>query len=256
MSEALSFVVAIPARYASTRLPGKPLREIDGRPMIHHVIDRGLESGAGQVVVATDSREIADSVSGLDCEVRLTAGGHRSGTERLAECAALCEWPDDTIVVNLQGDEPLLPGELLHRAARDLSDHPAASVASLCHRIDTAAERDDPHAVKVVMDEAGFALYFSRAPVPFGGEASEVLPPEPGWYRHIGIYAYRAGVLRELGRLAPTALEQSESLEQLRALGHGYRIHMGIVSGPLPPGVDTAADLERVESVLKKDGPS
>lgn len=256
MSEGeLPFRVAIPARYASTRLPGKPLRRLAGRTLLEHVYRRASASGALEVVIATDDPRIRDAAEGFGATVCMTSSEHLSGTDRLAEVAARHGWPDEVIVVNVQGDEPQMPPALIRQAAQALAAHPAAGIATACARIERAAEAFDPNVVKVVRDREGFALYFSRAPVPWhreafaGGSAtSGGLPSEPSWFRHIGLYAYRVAVLREFPRLEPAMVERAEALEQLRALWHGIRIYVAEAALVPPPGVDTEADLARVEA--------
>ncbi len=247
------FRVAIPARYASTRLPGKPLRLLAGRPLLEHVYRRALASGALEVVIATDDRRIQEAAESFGAPVCMTSSEHRSGTDRLAEVAARCGWPDEAIVVNLQGDEPQMPPALIRQVATELEDHPAAGIATVCARIRQSAEVFDPNVVKVVRDREGFALYFSRAPIPWhreafraGGEDLTELPTDAAWFRHIGLYAYRVAVLRSFPRLASAPCEQTESLEQLRALWQGIRIHVAEAAEAPPPGVDTEADLARV----------
>lgn len=250
-----AFKVAIPARYASTRLPGKPLLDLAGKPMIRHVYERGLESGADEVVIATDDERIAAAVRGFGAEVVLTAADHPSGTDRLAEAARIRAWDGDAIVVNLQGDEPLMPGALLRRVADDLAACPDAAVSTLATPIRSRREVFDPHAVKVVTDRAGYALNFSRAPMPwwrdgFADARSDELPEEAVYHRHLGIYAYRADFLARYSELSPSPLERVESLEQLRVLWHGYRMHVHEVEEAPGHGVDTAEDLKRVARVL------
>lgn len=247
------FIVAIPARMASTRLPGKPLAPIGGVPMIVHVARRALASGAAEVVVATDDARIADALSKSGVSVAMTRADHASGSDRLAECAEVRAWPDDAIVVNLQGDEPLAPASGIRAVASALAeiDAPMATLATPILSVD---ELFDPNCVKVVCDTNGKALYFSRAPVPWPRDAFAVgrarLPDDIPFLRHIGIYAYRAGFLRRFATLSRTRLEQSESLEQLRALEHGFSIAVREAPEPFPPGVDTPEDLARVERIL------
>jgi len=253
MAKVHSFVVAIPARFGSTRLPGKPLQAIAGEPMVLHVARRALRAGAGQVVVATDDARVADALRGEAVRVVMTRADHASGSDRLADAAEQCGWPDDTVVVNLQGDEPLAPAAGIRCVAEALagSDAPMATLAA---PIVEAHELFDPHCVKVVVDASGHALYFSRAPLPWARDsfasARERLPPGVPFLRHIGIYAYRAGFLRRFTQLSPTPLERAESLEQLRALEHGHRIAVRLTPEPFPAGVDTLADLERVRALL------
>lgn len=252
-----NFIVAIPARLASQRLPGKLLKPLNGKPLIHHTVDRAIESGAQSVIVATDAEVIAESVTGLPCEICMTAGSHRSGTDRLAECAERMRWPDETIVVNLQGDEPLVSGKWLRQLALDLAADNTAAIATLCHPIDARAEIFDPNVVKVVLSEQGYALYFSRAPIPWDrasfSQAGDELTSGTGWYRHVGVYAYRASALRAFGKLQATPAELRESLEQLRALEHGYSIHVRIVEDRMPPGIDTESDMEQVALILQQE---
>jgi 3-deoxy-manno-octulosonate cytidylyltransferase (CMP-KDO synthetase) len=254
MSEPLAFKVAIPARYASTRLPGKPLLTLAGRPMIEHVHRRAVESGASEVVIATDDPRIAEAAKGFGATVCMTSAEHRSGTDRLSEAAETLGWAEGDIVVNLQGDEPLMPPALIHQVAQDLSEHGDAPMATLCARIHTTAELFDPHIVKVVLDHAGYALYFSRAVIPWDRDAfavtTEALPESVDHFRHIGMYAYRAGFLKHYAELKPCALERTEALEQLRALWHGVRIHVAEAVEMPGPGVDTRKDLEKVERLL------
>jgi 3-deoxy-manno-octulosonate cytidylyltransferase (CMP-KDO synthetase) len=247
------FIVAIPARYAASRLPGKPLRLLAGEPMVVHVARRALAAGASQVVVATDDARIAEAVAGFPLTVCMTRADHPSGTDRLAECAQALGWPDDRIVVNLQGDEPFAPPEGIREVARTLaaSDAPMATLASPIDA-DTDAYFD-PNAVKVVRAASGLALYFSRAPVPWQRDrfARDRTSPAPGALRHIGIYAYRAGFLRRFAALPPGVLEQHEALEQLRVLEAGHAIAVGLTPVPFPPGVDTEDDLARVDALLR-----
>jgi 3-deoxy-manno-octulosonate cytidylyltransferase (CMP-KDO synthetase) len=256
-----AFKVAIPARYGSTRLPGKPLRTLAGHPMLEHVYRKAIASGAEEVVIATDDSRIYEVAQTFGASVCLTATDHVSGTDRLAEVATRQGWPDDAIVVNLQGDEPLMPPALLQQVALGLASHPDAGIATLCTRIDTAHEVFDPHAVKVVRDARGYALYFSRAPIPYhrdeffkNGDHLPELPSSSDYFRHLGLYAYRAADLRRYPQLPPCRLEQTESLEQLRALWNGIRIYVEEVVEVPPPGVDTEQDLARVEAWLAASG--
>ncbi len=251
----LPFKVVIPARFASTRLPGKPLLSIAGRPMLEHVYRQAIGSGAGEVVIATDDERIRQAAEGFGAQVLMTDSAHPSGTDRLAEVARRMGWSADTLVVNLQGDEPLMPVDLLLQVAENLAAFPDASMATLCAPITGSEEIFDPHAVKVVMDRAGYALYFSRAPIPWDRDSfalsTDALPEGVTHYRHIGLYAYRAGFLHEYQTLAPCELERAESLEQLRALWHGHRIHVDVARVAPPPDVNTAADLERVRRIIE-----
>lgn len=254
-----SFKVVIPARYGATRLPGKPLRLLAGKPIVQHVFERAMESGAEQVVIATDDERIRDAAVKFGARVCMTSPQHRSGTERLSEVAQRLDYPAEDIVVNLQGDEPLLPPSLIRQVAADLAAHSAASIATLCAPVTHAAQLFDPNVVKLVMDHAGFALYFSRAPIPwdrgrFGASAAPGQPihieVESDHYRHIGLYAYRCGFLHEYVARPSCRAEQLEALEQLRALWHGYRIHVAHAAVEPEAGVDTEDDLLRVERIL------
>ena len=255
--EPLRFRVAIPARYGSTRLPGKPLRLLAGRPLIEHVYRQALGSGALEVVIATDDPRIQTVAEGFGATVCMTSPDHLSGTDRLAEVADRLGWLDEAIVVNVQGDEPRLPPALIRQVATALAAHPDAGIATACARIHDPAEVFDPNVVKVVRDAADYALYFSRAPIPWhrgmfgtGGVPLAKLPADTVWWRHIGIYAYRAGVLRRYPQWPPAPEELAESLEQLRALWQGVRIQVVEAVATPPPGVDTEADLVRVAAML------
>ena len=249
-----SFIVAIPARYASTRLPGKPLQSIAGAPMVLHVARRALDAGAAQVVVATDDERIAGALRGSDARVVMTRADHASGSDRLAECAETLGWPDDAVIVNLQGDEPLAPPSGIRAVAEALVQS-GAPMATLATPVADVEEFLNPNCVKVVLAADGHALYFSRAPVPWPRDAfartRARLPADANGLRHIGIYAYRAGFLRRFAKLAPTPLERAESLEQLRALEHGFHVAVRVAPEPFPAGVDTPEDLERVRKLLE-----
>jgi 3-deoxy-manno-octulosonate cytidylyltransferase (CMP-KDO synthetase) len=250
----MSFSVIIPARLGATRLPGKPLLDIAGKPMIQHVFERARESGAQQVIIATDSAEIEAAAQQFGAQSFLTSVDHQSGTDRIAEVAEKLSLAEDHIVVNLQGDEPLMPAAVIHQVAENLAACPAASMSTVCTPITTTAELFDPHVVKVVKDEQGLALYFSRASIPWDREAfantAEVMPDNAVHFRHIGLYAYRAGFLRAYSQWSPCPLEQTESLEQLRALWHGHRIHVAEAIEVPQAGVDTERDLDVVRAVL------
>jgi 3-deoxy-manno-octulosonate cytidylyltransferase (CMP-KDO synthetase) len=250
-------VVAIPARFASTRLPGKPLRELGGVPLVLRVAQRAQQAGAQQVVVAVDDARVAAALSDQGVDVCMTRTGHASGSDRLAECALHYGWADDTIVVNLQGDEPFAPASGIRAVAQALAED-AAPMATLAAPIDNVAELFDPNAVKLVRGADGHALYFSRAPVPWPRDAfagdRQALPAGIPFLRHIGIYAYRAGFLARFTQLPRTPLEQAESLEQLRVLEHGYPIAVRLTPEPFPPGIDTAEDLARAEQWLRSHG--
>ena len=255
MNAAIPFIVAIPARYGSTRLPGKPLRQIAGLPMIVRVAMRARAAGASEVIVATDDERIEIALATSDVRVEMTRGDHKSGSDRLAEVATRLGWSDDTIVVNLQGDEPLAPSGGIRAVALALAEGDAP-MATLATPLTSVEELFDPNCVKLVRDQFGRALYFSRAPLPWPRDAfmhdRSTLPAETPFLRHIGIYAYRAGFLRRFAALPTTSLEQTESLEQLRALEHGFPIAVRIAPEPFPAGVDTAEDLARVERVIRE----
>ena len=239
------FAAIIPARYASTRFPGKPLADLGGKPMVVRVCERARASGADPVCVATDDARIADAVRKHGFEARMTRAEHASGTERIAEAAAQLGLADEAIVVNVQGDEPLIAPQLIARVAAALEANPQASVATACHPIHDAAEFANPNVVKAVLNAKGEALYFSRAAIPHPRSGA------PQALRHIGIYAYRAAFLERYASLAPSPLEVAEQLEQLRVLWHGYRIATVIEEGAVPPGVDTPADLQAVLKQLR-----
>lgn len=249
----MSFVAVIPARFASTRLPGKPLADIAGRPMIVRVAERARESGAAEVWIATDHEGVAEAVRAHGFEAVMTRPDHPTGTDRIAEVAALRGWPDDTVVVNVQGDEPRLSPQTVRDVADALAQHPDAAIATMCHAITSDDDLFDPNVVKVVMDRGGYAMYFSRATIPFARDwfrehrtLAEGLPA----FRHIGLYAYRSAFLRAYARLEPAPIEQFEALEQLRALWHGYRIAVRVTDRAPEAGVDTPADLERVRTLF------
>jgi 3-deoxy-manno-octulosonate cytidylyltransferase (CMP-KDO synthetase) len=250
----LAFTVIIPARMRSTRLPGKMLADIGGKPLVVWVAERALASGADNVVIATDHQEIADAAAAHGLKVCTTSTAHETGTDRLAEAVELLDLGDDEIVVNVQGDEPLIDPELIRKVAKELALRPKAAIATAAHPIDSAATFFDPNVVKVVIDTDGYAQYFSRAPIPFARDAfagsRDTLPEGLPAYRHIGIYAYRVKFLRTYSQLSPTAVERFEALEQLRALGHGCRIAVAFWNEALEAGVDTAEDLERVRRKL------
>ena len=249
----MHFRVVIPARYASSRLPGKPLADIGGRPMVLHVLERALQAGAESVVVATDDARVQQAVEAAGHQAMMTSPAHQSGTERLVEVAETLGWPDDVLVVNVQGDEPLIDPALIREAARQLVLHDDAVMATLAHPIHDHADFVNPNVVKVVADQAGYALYFSRAPIPWPRDAfaaQQAMPHELGALRHIGLYAYRAGFLRTYAGLAPSPLERFEMLEQLRVLWHGHRISLGVTPVAPAPGVDTPEDLERVRALF------
>ncbi|KPP98910.1 3-deoxy-manno-octulosonate cytidylyltransferase [Marinobacter sp. HL-58] len=260
----MSYTVVIPARYASTRLPGKPLADIAGRPMIAHVHDRACESGASRVIIATDDSRIETACRAFGAEVVMTSANHASGTDRLEEVARLMNFGPDERVVNVQGDEPLIPPELIDQVAANLEAHPDAAIATLCEPIPDATSVFNPNVVKVVFDHRGMAHYFSRAPIPWARDAwhtpegDRSLPEGVGYYRHIGIYGYRVSLLRDFVTWAPAPAEVTESLEQLRALYNGARIHVEEACRIPPSGVDTQQDLERLRTIMaakKKEAP-
>ncbi len=252
----MQFNVIIPARHDSNRLPGKPLLDIAGKPMIQHVYERARESGADKIIIATDDDRIANSAAGFGAEVCMTSAEHRSGTERISEVLTKTGLDDDSIVVNLQGDEPMMPPTLIHQVAQNLYEHHDASVATLQEQIHNAADLFDPHVVKVISDQSGYALYFSRAPIPWDRDAfsisTEELPETALHFRHVGLYAYRAGFIKQYVSWPACELEQMESLEQLRVLWHGHKIHIAQAGQPTEKGVDTDRDLARVRQVLEQ----
>ncbi|TAJ76631.1 MAG: 3-deoxy-manno-octulosonate cytidylyltransferase [Gallionellaceae bacterium] len=276
----IPFKVVIPARLASTRLPGKPLLDIGGKPMVVRVAEQAAQSGAQQIIIATDHTGIIAAAQSHGLAAAMTRTDHSSGTDRIAEVVAQQGWSDDTIVVNVQGDEPLIPPALISAVAQHLHDHPECAIATACHPIHDEAAMRNPNIVKAVLDKNGNALYFSRAPIPYprdafaqslpspaGGITSDLavvvsqpsrmarssnrgavgegrsLPAELPVLRHIGIYAYRVSFLRAFGQLTPAAIERIEALEQLRALWHGYKIGVSVTRDAPPGGVDTEADL-------------
>jgi 3-deoxy-manno-octulosonate cytidylyltransferase (CMP-KDO synthetase) len=243
--------VVIPARYASTRLPGKSLVDLCGKPLVQWVYERANESSADHVVIATDDERIAVAARAFGAQVCMTSAEHQSGTDRIAEVIESLALPDDEIVVNLQGDEPLMPPALLDQVADTLSTHSEAVMATVGHVIHDERDYHDPHVVKLVADSAGYALYFSRASIPWHRDAlSEGNTPLAPGHRHIGLYAYRAGFVKEYAKWPASPLEQAESLEQLRVLWHGKRIAVCEASELPGPGVDTPEDLERVRQIL------
>lgn len=242
----LKFNIVIPARHASTRLPGKPLLPIAGKPMVVRVAEQAALSGAQQIWVATDHHAIANVVHEHGFKACLTKENHASGTDRIAEVVEQQGWNDDTIVVNVQGDEPLMPPALIRAVAEHLHHHPECAIATACHTLHDEASLRNPNIVKTVLDQQGNALYFSRAPIPYPRDAfaqQQPLPNRLPVLRHIGIYAYRARFLRAFGQLAATPIEQFEALEQLRALYYGYKIGVFIADQAPPGGVDTEQDL-------------
>ncbi|TNI82381.1 3-deoxy-manno-octulosonate cytidylyltransferase [Aeromonas sobria] len=255
----MSFVVVIPARYASTRLPGKPLADIHGKPMVQHVVEKALQSGADRVIVATDDLRVAQALAATGVEVCMTSPDHQSGTERLAEVCRHYGFAADTIIVNVQGDEPLIPPAIIRQVADNLAAA-TAPMATLSVPIKDAEEAFNPNAVKVVTDKDGYALYFSRACIPWDRDRFAASDRAAGsheqigdhYQRHIGIYAYRAGFIQRYVDWTPSVLEQVEALEQLRVLWYGEKIHVAQALEAPPVGVDTQADLEKVRALLAK----
>jgi len=252
----MKFTVIIPARYASKRLPGKALLDICGKPMLQHVYERAIESGASAVYIATDDERIKTAAEEFGAQVILTKDTHRSGTDRLAEAVEHLSLNDDEIIVNLQGDEPLMPASLIEQVAKDLNEHEDASMATLCTPINTVDDVANPNVVKVVFNKAGYALYFSRAPIAWEREHFRVSSFRPSGhhmhYRHIGLYAYRAGFLDRFVNWPICDMEEMESLEQLRVLWNGERIHISEAAAIPPPGVDTQDELERVRRLVSQ----
>ena len=248
----MSYTVVIPARYGSTRLPGKPLLEIGGKPMVQRVWEQARSSSAEQVVIATDDERIRDVALAFGAEVCMTSVNHPSGTDRLQQVALELGLPDERIVVNVQGDEPLIPPAVINQVAANLGEHSAAGIATLCEEIHSLEELINPNAVKVVSDAGGMALYFSRAPIPWPREefmqGQQSMPGSGRWYRHIGIYAYRTAFLHQYVTWQPAPLEQLEQLEQLRALYNGVGIHVATAAQGVPGGVDTQGDLDAVRA--------
>lgn len=250
----LPFSVIIPARFASTRFPGKPLADLCGKPMIRHVWEQAGKSSASRVVIATDDPRIADAARGFDAEVVMTRTDHDSGTDRLAEAVALLGLADDSVVVNVQGDEPLVPPQIIDQVARNLALHPEAGIATLAELISDREHLFDPNVVKVVWNCDNMALTFSRAPLPWARDAlarsSTELPQGIPYYRHIGLYAYRVSFLHRFVQWQSCWLERCESLEQLRALWHGVPIHVEEALETPPLGIDTPKDLEKARRFL------
>ncbi len=242
----IPFYVVIPARIASSRLPGKPLLDIGGKAMVIRVAEQAAKSGAQQIMIATDHAPIVAVAVAEGFSACLTRADHSSGTDRIAEVVQQQGWSDEAIIVNVQGDEPLIPPGLIRAVAQHLFDHPECAIATAAHPLHEAEALRNPNIVKTVLDKNGNALYFSRAPIPFPRDSfaqNTALPVNLTVLRHIGIYAYRAGFLRTFGQLAPAAIEQIEALEQLRALYYGYKIGVTLTENAPPSGVDTEADL-------------
>ncbi|MCP3850095.1 MAG: 3-deoxy-manno-octulosonate cytidylyltransferase [Gammaproteobacteria bacterium] len=257
------FKIVIPARYASSRLPGKPLLMIAGKPMVQHTFERALQSQAAEVVIATDDQRIIDVASQFTDSVVMTSAEHASGTERLAEVVTLMGWDDNSIIVNVQGDEPLVSPKHINLVAESLKNNINAGMATLATPINETEEIFDSNIVKVVMDYQGYALYFSRAIIPWARDSFTMTSVEQqdvkaslidaNWYRHIGMYAYRATALQQYITLKPCMLEKTESLEQLRVLYNGIDIHVSIVHDQPGHGVDVEADIDKVEKLLSQE---
>ncbi len=246
----MSFTVVIPARYQSTRLPGKPLLDIAGKPMLHHVVERAQSSEADAVYIATDDERIRNSCQALGDNVIMTSAGHNSGTDRIEEVARLLNLKDEDIVVNVQGDEPMIPPEVINQVANDLAGHPDAQICTLFEEVTDYDNVLNPNNVKVVANDAGYALYFSRAPIPFPRNEFTHDKPHLKYKRHIGIYAYRVKVLHDFVNWQQSELEKTEQLEQLRAMANGVRIHIQKACAEIPAGVDTPEDLEKVRRLM------
>ena len=250
----------IPARYASTRFPGKPLIDLQGKPMVVRVAERAAQSAAMRVVVATDDQRIADACTRARVAVAMTHSDHATGTDRLSEVVTQLGLADDAVVVNVQGDEPLIPASVINQVAALLQQQPNAAMATFCHPIHDVADAINSNVVKCALSEAGEALYFSRAPIPYARDdwraGIDAMPSSLPMYRHIGLYAYRASFLRVFPTLAVPAIERFEALEQLRALAHGYRIAVAVVDAPLPPGIDTPEDYQRLRDLYSVSGES
>lgn len=245
----MSFIVVIPARYASTRLPGKPLLEIAGKPMLQHVYERALASAASAVYIATDDERVSEAALRFTQNVCMTSTAHQSGTDRIQEVAAQLALDEDAVIVNVQGDEPLIPPAAINQVAENLRLHSAAGIASLYESIQSETEFHNPNVVKVVTDLDGYAHYFSRAPIPFTRDSQDRSGESLG-KRHIGIYAYRVAILNRYVQWEQVPLEVAERLEQLRAMGHGVRIHMDEAMEKMPAGVDTQDDLDAVRALF------
>lgn len=254
----MDFNVIIPARLTSTRLPGKVLLDIAGKPMIQHAYERAKESGALNVVIATDDEKIAEIAEDFGAEVCMTASTHQSGTERLSEAVVKLGFDEDDIIVGLQADEPLMPPQLIMQLAQNLEEHDHVKVATLAAKLKNTADLLNPNVVKVVLNHRHYAMHFSRAPIPWDRDQFqdirhidiEKTKLADGYCRHIGIYAYRAGFLETYANWSACAIEKLESLEQLRILWNGFKIHVGMTDTPIPAGVDTQADLDRVRAAI------
>lgn len=246
----MKFKVVIPARLGSTRLPRKVLCEIGGRPVVQHVWEAAQQGGAAEVIIATDSDEVMQTCKAFGADARMTAASHTSGTDRINQIAQDARWPDDAIVVNVQGDEPLMPPALIRQCAELLARDSGAQIATLCHPLHMIEDWLNPNVVKLVKDSRDYALYFSRAPIPWKRDGAPQLPAGLA-YRHIGLYAYRVAALASFSALPGGDLENCEALEQLRALSAGLRIKVGVTHNPPPRGIDTEEDLQAVREILQ-----
>ena len=254
MTTALEYYIVIPARFASERLPGKMLLEVAEKPLVQHTWERASQSGAKDVVIATDDARILQAAESFGANAVMTASDHQSGSDRIAECAQLMGWQDNDLIVNLQGDEPLMPPACLDQVARLLDAQPQISIASLYWPISEAEEVTNPNVVKVVTDCNGRAMYFSRSPIPFARDFTDIdiaLRHGVEWKRHLGLYAYRLAALKAFTATAPSSLEKAERLEQLRLMERGGSITMATACEFIPAGVDTQEDLDRLRSILK-----
>lgn len=247
------YTIVIPARYGSTRLAGKMLADIAGKPMIYRVCERALKAEAACIYLATDDERIAEAVNGLNVQVVMTHPEHPSGTVRIAELIAKTSITPETIIVNLQGDLPLVPPTLLNQVAKNLKDHPEADISTLAESFQSYEHLERSQHVKVVLNQAGYALYFSRSIIPWASKEFLLNNGVQYYLQHIGLYAYRAGYITELASRPATQLEQMESLEQLRALFYGDKIHVAHALESCPAGVDTLEDLENVRNIFKKN---
>ncbi len=253
----MSYSIIIPSRYSSTRLPGKPLLDINGKPLIQHVYECATRSAAKEVIIATDDERIQEVANGFGAHVCMTRGDHPSGTDRLSEVVSQLKLGDDEIIVNLQGDEPMMPRLLLDHVANSLEKSPTAAISTMCEPISLKEDIFDPNVVKVIVDHSGHALYFSRAPIPWvrgdydHNDQKNSHETVENCFRHVGLYAYRTGFLKSYPQLETCQIELQEALEQLRAMYHGYRIKVEIAQESAGIGVDTPADLEKARRLLK-----
>lgn len=249
-----NFYIVIPARFNSSRLPGKPLLPLAGKSLIQRTYENALNCNAKETIIATDDLRIAEACHAFGAKVCMTKNTHLTGTDRIAEVVEINQWPDDAIIVNVQGDEPFMPVSTIHTIYKALETHQNAAMATACCPIQTIEDIFNPNCVKVVLDSQGLALYFSRAPIPWDRDTfatpHKILAVNTLHYRHIGLYAYRAQLLRQYASWAPSILENIEALEQLRILHYGARIHVSILENPLPPGIDTAEDIQVAEKIL------